>query len=113
MSDAVPVDVLRVFTDENGGFGNKLGIVRSTEKAMELSFAGHPSVGVAWWLAAQGTPVGVLLEGHRRRWPHGARSDHRVLTEMFDRRAPQGRRSDRGNAAERSAAATSLINSAR
>lgn len=97
MSDTVPVDVVRVFTDEDGGFGNQLGIVRSTEKtrgreqqiarglgfsetvfvedvvdgsatiriftpAKELPFAGHPSVGVAWWLAAQGTPVGVLLE---------------------------------------------------
>ncbi|VFA91672.1 Predicted epimerase, PhzC/PhzF homolog [Nocardia farcinica] len=28
--------------------------------AMELPFAGHPSVGTAWWLAEQGTPVRVL-----------------------------------------------------
>ncbi len=30
--------------------------------AAELPFAGHPSVGVAWWLQQQGTPVGLLAE---------------------------------------------------
>ncbi|MFC4126730.1 PhzF family phenazine biosynthesis protein [Nocardia rhizosphaerae] len=28
--------------------------------AVELPFAGHPSVGTAWWLAVQGTPVHTL-----------------------------------------------------
>jgi predicted PhzF superfamily epimerase YddE/YHI9 len=30
--------------------------------ATELPFAGHPSVGTAWWLAQNGTPVAVLRE---------------------------------------------------
>ena len=86
------VDVVRVFTDEDGGFGNELGIVESSERtrdreqqlaaalgfsetvfvddvtearaririftpAGELPFAGHPSVGVAWWFAQRGIPV--------------------------------------------------------
>jgi predicted PhzF superfamily epimerase YddE/YHI9 len=28
--------------------------------AAELPFAGHPSVGTAWWLARQGTPIATL-----------------------------------------------------
>ncbi|WP_285114111.1 PhzF family phenazine biosynthesis protein [Leifsonia sp. fls2-241-R2A-40a] len=30
--------------------------------AKELPFAGHPSVGTAWWLSDQHTPVDVLIE---------------------------------------------------
>jgi predicted PhzF superfamily epimerase YddE/YHI9 len=95
---AVQVDVVRVFTDEHGRYGNELGIVTSSEAsrgreaaiaaelgfsetvfiesvasgrvtiriftpAAELPFAGHPSVGTAWWLAQQGTPADVLVEG--------------------------------------------------
>jgi predicted PhzF superfamily epimerase YddE/YHI9 len=91
------VDVVRVFCDENGDFGNELGLVRSSattkgrEQAIaaelgfsetvfideltdgratiriftpagELPFAGHPSVGTAWWLASAGTPVTTLVE---------------------------------------------------
>lgn len=115
MSDALIVDVVRVFTNSAGEFGNELGLVRSspategreqqiaaqlgfsetvfirqsgddeardaterphsvgdgTERAAdiriftparELPFAGHPSVGCAWWLADQGSPVDVLVE---------------------------------------------------
>jgi predicted PhzF superfamily epimerase YddE/YHI9 len=86
------VDVVRVFTNERGEFGNELGIVvgeadaalatrlgfsetvfissvaasRATIRiftpAGELPFAGHPSVGTAWWLAERGTPVDTLVE---------------------------------------------------
>jgi predicted PhzF superfamily epimerase YddE/YHI9 len=94
----VEIDVVRVFTDEAGNFGNELGIIRATDAttgreqriatdlgfsetvfiefvaegratiriftpAAELPFAGHPSVGTAWWLAQGGTPVDVLVEG--------------------------------------------------
>jgi predicted PhzF superfamily epimerase YddE/YHI9 len=31
--------------------------------AAELPFAGHPSVGTAWWLAQRGMPVNTLVEG--------------------------------------------------
>jgi predicted PhzF superfamily epimerase YddE/YHI9 len=97
MSERVDVDVLRVFTDAHGGFGNELGIVtsggnsRGREQAIarelgfsetvfvdavsegaaeiriftpetELGFAGHPSVGCAWWFANAGTPVTTLVE---------------------------------------------------
>ncbi|MGQ4597680.1 PhzF family phenazine biosynthesis protein [Nocardia sp. R6R-6] len=89
------VDVVRVFTDSAGRFGNELGIARATDVAaaerqalaaragyaetvvveepideivtvriytptVELPFAGHPSVGTAWWFAAQGSPVRTL-----------------------------------------------------
>lgn len=84
------VHVVRVFTNEHGQFGNELGIVegpasqqiatrlgfsetvflssvadgRATMRiftpAGELPFAGHPTVGTAWWLAERGTPVEVL-----------------------------------------------------
>ncbi len=86
------VDVVRVFTNEGGEFGNELGIVQGEADAAlatrlgfsetvfisgihagratiriftpagELPFAGHPSVGTAWWLARRGTPVDVLVE---------------------------------------------------
>jgi len=99
----VSVDVVRVFTNADGMFGNELGVVqtsvatRGTEQsiaaqlgfsetvfvdevtepnesgersaalriftpARELPFAGHPSVGTAWWLAGRATPVVVLEE---------------------------------------------------
>ncbi|WP_067473133.1 PhzF family phenazine biosynthesis protein [Nocardia amamiensis] len=89
------LDVVRVFTDAAGRFGNELGIARAADVAtadrqalaakagyaetvvveppvdeiaavriytptVELPFAGHPSVGTAWWFAAQGTPVRTL-----------------------------------------------------
>ncbi|GAA5055593.1 PhzF family phenazine biosynthesis protein [Nocardia callitridis] len=89
------VDVVRVFTDQNGRYGNELGIARAEDvapadrqalatkagysetvvveqpvaetarvriytPALELPFAGHPSVGTAWWFAEQGTPVRTL-----------------------------------------------------
>lgn len=90
---AVEVDVLRVFTDADGRFGNPLGVVAGaavpadrrqavaaglgysetvfvdepatgriqifTPKT-ELPFAGHPTVGTAWWLHAQGYDAQVL-----------------------------------------------------
>jgi predicted PhzF superfamily epimerase YddE/YHI9 len=39
-----------------------IATVRIFTPAAELPFAGHPSVGTAWWLAQQGTPVDVLAE---------------------------------------------------
>ncbi|QBS40168.1 PhzF family phenazine biosynthesis protein [Nocardia sp. CS682] len=86
------VDVVRVFTDAAGRFGNELGIARAADvaeadrqalaakagysetvvvedpvdeiarvriytPAVELPFAGHPSVGTAWWFAERGVPV--------------------------------------------------------
>jgi predicted PhzF superfamily epimerase YddE/YHI9 len=95
MSEPVQVDVVRVFTDTSGNFGNELGVIsvpvggREQQIAAELGFsetvfvddiadavatiriftptgelpfAGHPSVGAAWWLADRGTPVGALAE---------------------------------------------------
>jgi predicted PhzF superfamily epimerase YddE/YHI9 len=94
----VRVDVVRVFCDEHGAYGNRLGVVvasRSTAgreqeiaarlgfsetvvldalprrgagrarlriftPTVELPFAGHPTVGTAWWLASRGRPVEVL-----------------------------------------------------
>ncbi|WP_280452708.1 PhzF family phenazine biosynthesis protein [Nocardia cyriacigeorgica] len=88
-------EVLRVFTDTAGRFGNQLGVVRAAEvaepqrqavaarlgysetvfvddpvaeiarvriytPAVELPFAGHPSVGTGWWLAERGLPVHTL-----------------------------------------------------
>ncbi|OCF84869.1 PhzF family phenazine biosynthesis protein [Nocardia brasiliensis] len=86
------VDVVRVFTDSAGRFGNELGIARAADMAatehqalaakagysetvvvedavngvarmriytptVELPFAGHPSVGTAWWFAEHHTPI--------------------------------------------------------
>lgn len=99
MGSTVSVDVVRVFTTEEGIGGNELGLIssepatsgieqriaaelgfsetvfvdhmdRSARRAAiriftpqaELPFAGHPSVGAAWWLADRGTPVDVLAE---------------------------------------------------
>ncbi|MCX4094899.1 PhzF family phenazine biosynthesis protein [Nocardia sp. alder85J] len=94
-SDGTQVEVVRVFTDAAGRFGNPLGIARAgdvvdvdhqalaaragysetvvveepiDERArmriytptLELPFAGHPTVGTAWWLVERGTPVRVL-----------------------------------------------------
>jgi predicted PhzF superfamily epimerase YddE/YHI9 len=94
---SVEVDVVRVFTTDDGDLGNQLGIVLSSPAsagreqeiaaelgfsetvfvddvdagvasiriftpASELAFAGHPSVGTAWWLREHGTPVHVLAE---------------------------------------------------
>jgi len=89
----VQVDVVRVFTDSDGRFGNPLGIVdgalvppadrlrvaaelgysetvyiddaasgaiRIFSAATEMPFAGHPTVGVAWWLHSHGHPVDTL-----------------------------------------------------
>jgi predicted PhzF superfamily epimerase YddE/YHI9 len=90
---AVHVEVVRVFTDPDGGFGNPLGIIdgaavppaerhrvaaelgfsetvyvddaatgtiRIFTATGEMAFAGHPTVGVAWWLHSQGVPAEVL-----------------------------------------------------
>jgi len=86
--------VLRVFVNENGEWGNPLGVfldgaaipaaqrqaiaaelgfsetvfvddrergeIRIFTPTVELPFAGHPTVGVAWLLAHAGTPAGTL-----------------------------------------------------
>ena len=90
----VRVEVLRVFTDEEGRYGNLLGIVQGSDvavadrqraavaigfsetvfvddaeegriqiftPAMELPFAGHPTVGTAWWLRQQGFTADRLV----------------------------------------------------
>ncbi|MFI7061667.1 PhzF family phenazine biosynthesis protein [Kribbella sp. NPDC050124] len=87
------VEVVRVFTDPDGRFGNPLGIVdgaavqpadrqrvaaqlgysetvyvddaaagvvRIFSAAGEMPFAGHPTVGIAWWLHSQGVAVETL-----------------------------------------------------
>lgn len=94
----VEIEVVRVFTDQRGAFGNELGIVaasavpagreqdlaarlgfsetvfigdlsggRATIRIFtperELGFAGHPSVGTAWWLSQLGMPIDTLVEG--------------------------------------------------
>jgi predicted PhzF superfamily epimerase YddE/YHI9 len=98
---SIAVDVVRVFADRGGRFGNRLGIVDSRDilvpelrqelagrlgfsetvflqvpdepahsvavaiftPAVELPFAGHPTVGLAGWLAKRGTPVTILEVG--------------------------------------------------
>jgi predicted PhzF superfamily epimerase YddE/YHI9 len=94
---AIDVTVLRVFTDQDGNFGNPLGVVEAGQvepgerqriatqlgysetifidvpesgastaeariytPAVELPFAGHPTVGASWWLRDRGTPVNTL-----------------------------------------------------
>ncbi|AYF78248.1 PhzF family phenazine biosynthesis protein [Nocardia yunnanensis] len=94
-SDGAQIEVVRVFTDQAGRFGNPLGIVRHAAvagvdhqalaarvgysetvvvddpadgrvrmriytPAVELPFAGHPSVGTAWWLSDQRQPVHII-----------------------------------------------------
>lgn len=93
----IDVTVLRVFTDRDGNFGNRLGVVDASRVApadrqqlatqlgysetvfidlpatgattahatiytprVEIPFAGHPTVGAAWWLRANGTPINTL-----------------------------------------------------
>lgn len=93
----IDVTVLRVFTDQDGRFGNPLGVVDASQVApadrqrlaselgysetifvnlpidgsptaraaiytprTEIPFAGHPCVGAAWLLRANGTPVNTL-----------------------------------------------------
>ena len=89
----VDVEVLRVFTDPDGRFGNLLGIIdgsavptdlrlrvaaslgysetvfvddRETGRiqiftpTQQMRFAGHPTVGTAWWLRGQGYDASVL-----------------------------------------------------
>ncbi len=48
---------------ESGRARERVATVRIFTPAEELPFAGHPSVGVAWWLAAAGTPVTRLAVG--------------------------------------------------
>ncbi|MFD4265055.1 PhzF family phenazine biosynthesis protein [Rhodococcus sp. NPDC058481] len=94
---SIEVDVVRVFTDANGHYGNALGIVDAalapaerrqgiaaelgfsetvfvelpapgSDRARaqiftpttELPFAGHPTVGLSWWLRQRGADVGIL-----------------------------------------------------
>jgi predicted PhzF superfamily epimerase YddE/YHI9 len=90
----ISVDVVRVFTDAEGRFGNLLGIVdgstapaedrqriaaaigysetvfvdsyeegslRIFTPTIELPFAGHPTVGTAWWLLRHGYDVRQLV----------------------------------------------------
>ncbi len=90
----INVDVVRVFTDGEGRFGNLLGIVdgsiappldrqriaaaigysetvfvdsydqgflRIFTPMIELPFAGHPTVGTAWWLLHHGYDVRQLV----------------------------------------------------
>ncbi|MGL4306622.1 MAG: PhzF family phenazine biosynthesis protein [Mycobacteriaceae bacterium] len=91
------IDVVRVFTDPNGRYGNQLGIVDAADiptsarqalaaelgysetifvdfprdgsasanasiftPAVEIPFAGHPTVGLSWWLAQRGVPLQTL-----------------------------------------------------
>ena len=91
------VTVVRVFTDQEGNFGNPLGVVdastvaagarqalaaklgysetvfvdmpasgsttahaRIFTPATELPFAGHPTVGLSWWLHDRGFPIRTL-----------------------------------------------------
>lgn len=48
-----------VFIDTVAGGAAK---IRIFTQASELPFAGHPSVGTAWWLREQGEPVTTLIE---------------------------------------------------
>jgi predicted PhzF superfamily epimerase YddE/YHI9 len=50
-----------VFVDAVDAAGGS-ATIRIFTPAKELPFAGHPSVGTAWWLADRGTPVDVLHE---------------------------------------------------
>lgn len=94
-SDGTQIEVVRVFTDAVGRYGNPLGIARAGDvidvdhqalaarlgysetvvvedpagdrarmriytPVTELPFAGHPTVGTAWWLTMLGTPVDIL-----------------------------------------------------
>ena len=54
-----------VFLDgvDAGGEQGATARIRIFTPATELPFAGHPSVGTAWWLAREETPVAILREG--------------------------------------------------
>ncbi|KRC51843.1 hypothetical protein ASE16_01890 [Leifsonia sp. Root227] len=56
-SETVFLDAL----SEDGELG-RVATIRIFTPAAELPFAGHPSVGTAWWLAEQGTPITMLRE---------------------------------------------------
>ncbi|BBZ74552.1 PhzF family phenazine biosynthesis protein [Mycobacterium paraseoulense] len=93
----IDVTVLRVFTDQDGNFGNPLGVVDARQVGpadrqrlatqlgysetvfvdvpaagsttahasiytplIQIAFAGHPTVGAAWWLREHGTPINTL-----------------------------------------------------
>jgi len=43
-----------------GDRANGVASIRIFTPAVELPFAGHPTVGTAWWLHSQGTPVDTL-----------------------------------------------------
>ncbi|WP_431279439.1 PhzF family phenazine biosynthesis protein [Leifsonia poae] len=59
-SETVFVDAVEpVAADASDG---RVGRIRIFTPAVELPFAGHPSVGTAWWLAHEGTPVTTLRE---------------------------------------------------
>ena len=48
--------------DDGGPSGDAVARIRIFTPASELPFAGHPSVGTAWWLAHEETPVAILRE---------------------------------------------------
>jgi predicted PhzF superfamily epimerase YddE/YHI9 len=56
-SETVFIDALD--SDPHRGYSAR---IRIFTPASELPFAGHPSVGTAWWLAQQGSPVRTLEE---------------------------------------------------
>ncbi|PJJ55137.1 PhzF family phenazine biosynthesis protein [Compostimonas suwonensis] len=61
-SETVFVDELgRRLSPDDGG-SERTAVIRIFTPVAELPFAGHPSVGTAWWLAHEGSPVDVLLE---------------------------------------------------
>lgn len=53
-----------VFVDrvEGKAAEGRLASIRIFTPVAELPFAGHPSVGTAWWLGHEGTPVATLRE---------------------------------------------------
>src|ERR1700749_4193075 len=63
---AIDVTVLRGFTDSDGNFGNPPAVGSATPQAtiytpqIEIPFAGHPTVGVSWWLRENGWPINTL-----------------------------------------------------
>ena len=94
---SVSVDVVSVFINDAGAYGNLLGIIQASDASAgreqelaaklgysetviiealadgvatirimtpstELPFAGHPSVGTAWWLAREGKIITTLAE---------------------------------------------------
>lgn len=49
-----------IFIDLPGTGGANTAHARIFTPAVELPFAGHPTVGASWWLREQGTPVHTL-----------------------------------------------------